>query len=105
MLDPNQTNTAADIMNTGYTLSPSGKKHCIYVQHTENDNNILINEVDSTILEFKHLLLTKLMDDLRKKIQETQDEENQLLLVNELQLYKKIDVEIEKRIRHRVINK
>ncbi len=106
MLDPNQTNTAADIMNTGYTLSPNWeKKHGIYVQHTENDNNILINEVDSTILEFKHLLLTKLMDDLRKKIQETQDEENQLLLVNELQLYKKIDVEIEKRIRHRVINK
>lgn len=106
MLDPNLTNTAADIMNTGYSLSPNWeKKHGIYVQHAENDNSILISEVDSAILEFKHLMLTGQMDEIRHKLQESNSEEDELLLVGQFQLYKIIDVEIEKRIRQRVINK
>ena len=106
MLDPNLTNTAADIMNTGYSLSPNWeKKHGIYVQHAENDNSILISEVDSAILEFKHLMLTVQMDEIRHKLQESNTEEDELLLVGQFQLYKIIDVEIEKRIRQRVINK
>ncbi|MGD9493783.1 MAG: DNA primase [Bacteroidales bacterium] len=106
MLDPLLTNTTADIMNTGYSLSPNWeKKHGIYIQHAENDNSILISEVDSAILEFKHLMITREMDAIRKKLQEENDEENVILLVGQFQLYKTIDVEIEKRIRQRVINK
>ncbi|HPB03099.1 MAG TPA: hypothetical protein PLZ67_09105, partial [Bacteroidales bacterium] len=66
---------------------------------------ILISEVDSAILEFKHLMITREMDAIRKKLQEENDEENVILLVGQFQLYKTIDVEIEKRIRQRVINK
>ncbi len=106
MLDPNLTNTAADIMNSVYSLSPNWeKKHGIYIQHAENDNAILISEVDSAILEFKHLMLTGQMDEIRHKLQESNSEEDELLLVGQFQLYKIIDVEIEKRIRQRVINK
>lgn len=106
MLDPNLTNVAADIMNTVYSLSPNWeKKHGIFIQHSENDNGILISEVDSSILEFKHLMLMREMDEIRRKLQETSDEENQTLLVGQFQLYKTIDIEIEKRIRQRVINK
>ena len=106
MLDPNLANIASDIMNTVYSLSPNWeKKHGIYVQHIENDNAILISEIDSAILEFKHLMLTVQMDEIRKKLQESNTEEDELLLVGQYQLYKTIDVEIEKRIRQRVINK
>lgn len=106
MLDPNLTNTAADIMNSVYSLSPNWeKKHGIYIQHAENDNAILISEVDSAILEFKHLMLTVQMDEIRHKLQESNTEEDELLLVGQFQLYKIIDIEIEKRIRQRVINK
>ncbi|MPM13522.1 DNA primase [bioreactor metagenome] len=105
MLDPNLTNIAADIMNSVYALSPNWEKKGIYVQHTENDNIILMSEVDSAVLEFKHLLLLREMDSIRKKLQEPNNEEDELLLVHQFQMYKTIDVEIEKKIRQRVINK
>jgi len=50
-------------------------------------------------------MLTGQMDEIRHKLQESNSEEDELLLVGQFQLYKIIDVEIEKRIRQRVINK
>ena len=105
MLDPNTTNIAADIMNSAYDLSPNWhKKHGIFVSHAENDTNILISEVESAILEFKHLVLIRRMDEIRHELQNELSEEDQLLKVHEFQMLETIDVEIEKKIRQRVIS-
>jgi len=105
MLDPNTTNISADIMNSLYALSPNWqKKHGIFVSHTENDSAILISEVESAILEFKHLVLVHRMDEIRHELQSELSEEDQMIKVHEFQMLKTIDVEIEKKIRQRVIS-
>lgn len=45
------------------------------------------------------------MEKIRKKLQEPMSEEDSIILVHQYQILKTIDIEIEKRVRKRVINK
>ncbi len=105
MLDPSLSNVAAGIMNSGHALSPNWDKHGIMIMHTDNNMAILIQEMESAVLEYKHLVVAGKMDEVVKKMQTETEEENQMILLSEFQVLKIIDVEIEKRLRQRVINK
>ena len=106
LLNPEQTNIVANLLNTQYSLSPNWeKRHGIFISHAGNDNSTLVNFVDHAILEFKHLIVSKEMEKIRKKLQEPMSEEDSIIHVHQYQILKTIDIEIEKRIRKRVINK
>jgi DNA primase len=106
LLNPEQANIVANLLNTQYSLSPNWeKRHGIFISHAGNDNSTLVNFVDHAILEFKHLIINKEMEKIRKKLQEPMSEEDSIILVHQYQILKTIDIEIEKRVRKRVINK
>jgi DNA primase len=105
MLEPGLSNVAASIMNADHALSPNWDKHGIYIMHTDNSMPILIQEMESAVLEYKHLVIVRRMDDIMLQMKDEPNADNQMVLLNEYQVLKIIDVEIEKRLRQRVINK
>ncbi len=106
MLDPNLTKVAADIMNSVHNLSPNWeKKHGIFVVHSENNMAVLIGEIESAVMEYKQLVIASKMNEIRKEMAETTNEDDVIILVRQFHLFKQIEVEIDKKIRQRVINK
>lgn len=104
MMEPSLSAKAVFIMESPHVLSPNWNKHGIYVLHAGNDMSILINEVENAVLEFKLLEISRRIKAVFDEMKNA-DEENQLILAHQYSVLKKIEVDIDRKIRQRVINK
>lgn len=97
-------NLIYDLISTQYLLSPNWEKiHKLEIQSVESNNQMLTTEVGFSILELKALHLRQKMEKLEAKLKEEKDPEEQMLLLDQFNILKKLEVDILNGMLKRVI--
>ena len=106
VLPPDLIPFVVDLMSTPYSLSPNWeKRHNVLVKHKDNNKQIFIAVVDSSVLEYKQLLVRCRIDEITEKFKESKSDQEEDDLLMEYAKLKKLEIRINKEQLNRVIIK